>query len=95
MTNQEAIDILRRAVAAVEWEYPMEIAAAIDKTVELLKAQEPLKPIMKQEMDDICSCFDNIAYCGKCGAYIGRLKRNYCSDCGHAVKWDEPPKEET
>ena len=36
MTNEEAITILRRAVAEVEWEYPMEIAAAIDKAIEAL-----------------------------------------------------------
>lgn len=55
----------------------------------LLKAQEPARPIIKQEMDDICSCIDNVAYCRKCGARIGRLKQNYCSNCGQAVKWDE------
>lgn len=38
MTNQEAIGILRRAVTEVEWEYPMEIAAAIDKAIEVLRA---------------------------------------------------------
>lgn len=37
MTNQEAIDIIKRAIAEVEWEYPMEIAAALDKAVEALE----------------------------------------------------------
>lgn len=54
---------------------------------ELLKAQEPVSPTIKQEMDEVCSCIDDVAYCGKCGAYIGRLKQNYCSNCGQAVKW--------
>ena len=36
MTNQEAIDIIRRAKAQVEWDYPMEIAAAFDKAIEAL-----------------------------------------------------------
>jgi len=53
-----------------------------------LKVHEPVKPIMRLEMDDICSCFDNVAYCGKCGALIGRLKQNYCSNCGREKKWD-------
>lgn len=57
--------------------------------LELLKTQEPVSPTIKQEMDDICSCIDNVAYCGRCGARIGRLKQNYCSNCGQAVKWDE------
>ena len=55
--------------------------------LELLKAQEPVSPTIKQEMDNICSCIDNVAYCGRCGARIGRLKQNYCSECGQAVKW--------
>lgn len=56
--------------------------------ISLLKAQEPIEPIVKQEMDDVCSCIDAVAYCGKCGAYIGRLKQNYCHECGRAVKWE-------
>ena len=43
MTNQEAIDILKRAVAQVEWDYPMEIAAAIDKAIEALQKVELLQ----------------------------------------------------
>lgn len=54
----------------------------------MLKEQEAVEPIIKQEMDDVCSCIDAVAYCGKCGAYIGRLKQNYCHECGKAVKWD-------
>lgn len=65
-----------------------ELESAAWDVLPLLKAQEPVKPIMRREMDDICSCIDNVAYCGKCGALIGRLKQNYCSNCGQAVKWD-------
>ena len=65
------------------------VESLLKDALELLKAQEPIKPIIKQEMDDICSCIDNVAYCGKCGAQIGRLKENYCSNCGRAVKWDD------
>ena len=36
MTNQEAIEILKRAIGEVEWEYPMEIAAAMDRAIEAL-----------------------------------------------------------
>ena len=41
MTNQEAIDIIKMAIAQVEWDYQMEYAAAFDKAIEALKAQEP------------------------------------------------------
>lgn len=58
------------------------------EAVDLLKAQEPVSPTIKQEMDDICSCIDDVAYCGRCGERIGRLKQNYCQNCGKKVKWE-------
>lgn len=36
MTNQEAIDIIKTAIAQVEWDYPMEYTAAFDMAVEAL-----------------------------------------------------------
>ena len=36
MTNQEAIGIIKTAIAEVEWEYPMDYAAAFDKAMEAL-----------------------------------------------------------
>ena len=38
MTNQEAIGIIKTAIAEVEWEYPMEMAAAMDRAIEALEA---------------------------------------------------------
>ena len=58
-------------------------------TLSMLREQEPVKPIIKHEMDDVCSCIDNVAYCGKCGEPIGRLKKNYCSNCGRKVAWND------
>ena len=37
MTNQEAIGIIKTAIAEVEWEYPMDYAAAFDKAMEALE----------------------------------------------------------
>ena len=37
MTNQEAADLIRRAIAEIEWEQPMEYAAAFDKAIEALE----------------------------------------------------------
>lgn len=36
MTNQEAIKIIERAIGEVEWEYPIEYAAAFDKAIQVL-----------------------------------------------------------
>lgn len=40
MTNQEAIDIIKNAIAQVEWDYPMDYAAAFDMAIEALEKQE-------------------------------------------------------
>lgn len=40
MTREEAIEIIKIARAEVEWEYPMDYAAAFDKAIEALE-QEP------------------------------------------------------
>ena len=37
MTNKEAIEIIKAARAEVEWEYPMEYAAAFDKAIDALE----------------------------------------------------------
>ena len=41
MTDKEAAEIIKVARAEVEWEYPMEYAAAFDKAIEALE-REPL-----------------------------------------------------
>lgn len=40
MTNQEAIEVIKLAQAQVEWEYPMDYAAAFDLAISALQAQE-------------------------------------------------------
>ena len=40
MTRQEAIETIRMAIAQVEWEYPMNYAAAFDMAVDALNQQE-------------------------------------------------------
>lgn len=50
MTNQEAIAIIKTAIAEVEWDYPMEYAAAFDVAIEALEAKEP-REITKQEWE--------------------------------------------
>lgn len=53
----------------------------------LLKAQEPVPPVIRQEMYGVTSDIEKIAYCGNCGYRLGRLRVNYCENCGKAVKW--------
>lgn len=37
MTNQEAIEIIKTAIVQVEWDYPMDYAAAFDMAVKALE----------------------------------------------------------
>lgn len=40
MTNQEAIDTIKVALGQVEWDYPMDYAAAFDMAIKALKKQD-------------------------------------------------------
>lgn len=54
--------------------------------IEMLKAQEPVKP----RTDDAWPY--PLKVCGVCGTclfMVGDYKPKYCYECGRAVKWDE------
>ena len=51
MTREEAIEIIKIARAEVEWEYPMDYAAAFDKAIEALE-QEPILDKIRAEIVD-------------------------------------------
>lgn len=48
MANQDAIRIIKTAIAEIEWEYPMEYAAAFDRAIEVLE-QEPCEDAISRE----------------------------------------------
>ena len=48
MTNQEVLDNLAIAQAQIEWEYSMNIAAALDVTMKRVKDWERLKEEIKE-----------------------------------------------
>ena len=53
MTNQEAIGIIKTAIAEVEWEYPMEIAAAMDRAIEALGGEIDVESADVPTVDEI------------------------------------------
>lgn len=83
MTPQEAIDIIKTAVAEVEWEYPMEYAAAFDMAVDALERQESVKPI-----NPLSPHGGGIYFCGKCKSLVGTHDK-FCSQCGRRLDWGE------
>ena len=44
MTNEEAIETIKIAIAEVEWNYPMDYAIAFDVAISALEKQIPKKP---------------------------------------------------
>ena len=97
MTAQEAIKIIQAAQAEVEWECPLDYAAAFDVAIEALEKQIPKKLIVNQSR-----CNENLwyLYCPSCKNWIGlwnsRLKRgdmyndsnrNICPYCGRVIDY--------
>lgn len=48
MTAKEAIQTIEAAKAEVEWNYPLNYAAAFEKAIEALEKQIPKKPIINK-----------------------------------------------
>lgn len=57
------------------------IAEWTDDALELLKEQEPVKPIPPE--DEL-----SLYRCGKCHHPLFRCVDKYCSRCGRSVKWE-------
>jgi rRNA maturation endonuclease Nob1 len=76
MTNKEAIEVIKLALAQVEWDYPMDYAVAFDMAIKALE-QEPKTGHWK----DIPKYTDIAWECSECGRFT-TLKHNYCPMCG-------------
>lgn len=84
MTNKEAI-------AAIIANYPPEnytiLREALDKAINLLKAQEALKPVQNEEKYG-----DALSHCPLCEKSLPNKaiygKSKFCYHCGQAVKWE-------
>lgn len=59
------------------------LRASVD-ALALLKAQEPVEPILKREARNK---YHNDYVCPLCDQELV-YEQNYCSECGRAVKWE-------
>ena len=86
MTIDEAIDTIRTATAQVEWDYPIDYAAAFSMAVEALKKvkqlEEGVEPVEEKEDDGAFG----LLKCGECGRYFLFREQKYCISCGTKVK---------
>ena len=85
MTNTEAIKLIRCAQAEIEWEQPMEYAAAFDKAIEALEEREAAKP---KEVNMYPSGQYACGFCGHISVGSKDYHAKYCPECGKAVKWE-------
>lgn len=94
MKPQEAIETIKIALAEVEWEYPMDYAAAFENAIEALE---------KQESKTIYECIETrlnnkVRYdkfrCSVCGfvkefADGHTAQYKYCPQCGQRIDWSD------
>lgn len=93
MTNQEAIETIKIAIAEVEWNYPMDYSIAFDMAITALEKQIPKKPEEYEDKYYACPVCGNVLL-HKWEKYPTKLmsKNNglpYCLSCGKAIDWSE------
>lgn len=90
MTNKEAIEVIRMAIAQVQWDWPMDYAAAFDKAIESLELHPVAKGRWERPEPDGVITYDQHAYaqCSACKkkSYLGRPD-NFCRHCGANMTW--------
>ena len=74
VTYEEAIEIIKIAIAEVEWNYPMDYAIAFEMAIKALEKQVPKVPI-----ED--GYYDEPAVCPTCGGNI----INQCGNDYHCL----------
>lgn len=86
MTHEEAINIIRIAIAEVEWNYPLNYAEAFDKAILSLDKQIKRKPNNIRIRRNFIS-FD-CPICGTQHVYANEgVMYSYCSVCGQAIDY--------
>lgn len=79
MTNEEAINTIKTAIAEVEWYYPMDYAIAFEIAISALEKQIPKKPDL-----------DGGVYCPCClHEFKVHYATRYCTNCGQSLDWSD------
>ena len=83
MKPEEAIEIIKVAIAEVEWNYPMDYTVAFEEAIMALENQIPKKPVDNPE--------NGWFECPNCGlivwVYYGTGEKHHC-ECGQRLDWE-------
>ena len=82
MKPEEAIEIIKIAIAEVEWDYPIDYTVAFEEAIKALEKQIPKKPI-----DNIEREWFECPTCGRIIVTYHAGKRHHC-ECGQALDWE-------
>lgn len=95
MTEKEAIQTIEAVKAEVEWDYPLNYAAAFEVAIKALEKQIPLRAIPLTVKTDCASIGGaiwrkgtTVYECPKCSAIISPMY-NFCFKCGQRLDWGE------
>lgn len=86
MTAKEAIQTIEAAKAEVEWNYPLDYAAAFEMAIEALEKRMPKKPVTEKDkviFGIVCG------RCPECDSAVYSTTNLYCHNCGQALDWSE------
>jgi rubrerythrin len=80
MTKHEAIEVLEEVKMFDDsmFTYSQAYNDVLDMAIDALKAQEPVRPLIANDM----------YFCGSCKYAIPRTT-NYCPKCGKKVEWND------
>ena len=82
MKPEEAIEIIKIAIAEVEWDYPIDYTVAFEEAIKALEKQIPKMPI-----DNIEREWFECPTCGRIIVTYHAGKRHHC-ECGQALDWE-------
>lgn len=90
MTAKEAIQTIEAAKAEVEWNYPLDYAAAFEVAIEVLEKQIPKRAISTYIGNYECPTCENYIDITDDDLYVYEIvPPEYCPNCGQALDWGE------
>lgn len=90
MTAKEALQTIETAKAEVEWNYPLDYAAAFEAAIKALEKQIPKGAISIYKGDYKCPTCENYIDITNDDLYVfGVEPPKHCNECGQALDWEE------